>query len=227
MNIIRVISSFKDLLYREMRRQSKNSLLKQRFPTVTFWDGAFADEECSFDGQVVLTNNVRLTKCHIGKNTYIASDSRLSRCTIGAYCSIGPELKAGLGKHPSSNYVSTHPSFYAPTNVSPVSYVTENKFNEFEQIHIGNDVWIGERVTILDGVCIGDGAIIAAGAVVTKDVAPYTIVGGIPAREIRKRFTEQQIEFLLNLHWWDMDEEWIKAKAPLFEDINKLMSDLS
>jgi len=188
-------------------------------------EGAFADNESSFDGAVALANNVRLSNCHIGRYTYIASNSHLTNCTIGSYCSIGPDLLAGLGKHPSSTFISTHPSFYAPINTSPISYVNEQRFTEFERILIGNDVWIGARVTIIDGICIGDGAILAAGAVVTKDVEPYSIVGGIPAKKIRNRFNDEQIKFLLNLRWWDKDEGWIKSNACYFDDIDKLMAE--
>jgi virginiamycin A acetyltransferase len=74
---------------------------------------------------------------------------------------------------------------------------------------IGNDVWIGYNATIMAGVTIGDGAIIATNATVVKDVAPYTIVGGNPAKEIKKRFTDLEIERLLDLKWWDKDIDWI------------------
>jgi virginiamycin A acetyltransferase len=78
---------------------------------------------------------------------------------------------------------------------------------------IGNDVWIGYNATIMAGVTIGDGAIIATNATVVKDVAPYTIVGGNPAREIRKRFSDDTIEKLLDLKWWDRDIDWITANV--------------
>ena len=94
-------------------------------------------------------------------------------------------------------------------------------------IIIGNDVWIGYEAVILSGVTIGDGAIIGARAVVTKDVAPYSIVGGVPAKEIHKRYDSQTIERLVQLKWWDWPEENIRQALPalmhgniddLFED---------
>jgi len=221
------LTAIRKHLYRELRNQEKLQALRKRYPKCKFYDGAFVDDDCSVTGSVTLSTNVQLTKCNIGNNTYIASNSRLSRCDVGSYCSLGPELMAGLGIHPSRIFVSTHPSFYAPMNSSPISFVLEQKFDEFKRIKIGSDVWIGARVTIIDGVSIGNGAIVAAGAVVTHDVEPYSIVGGVPAKEIRKRFNEEQIKFLLNLQWWDKDEEWIKSKAPLFDDINKLVNDLT
>ncbi|MEN8662498.1 MAG: CatB-related O-acetyltransferase [Lentimonas sp.] len=83
---------------------------------------------------------------------------------------------------------------------------------------IGSDVWIGARVTILGGVRIGHGAVIATGSVVTKDVDPYSIVGGVPAKHIRHRFDEGQRKAILQDPWWDKDEVWIQANLNLFTD---------
>lgn len=91
---------------------------------------------------------------------------------------------------------------------------------------IGNDVWIGSNVKILQGIKICDGAVIAAGALITKDVEPYAIVGGVPAKLIRKRFSDEDIKFLLDLKWWDKGEEWVIENAEFFEDINLLKEKL-
>ena len=91
-------------------------------------------------------------------------------------------------------------------------------------IEIGNDVWIGSRATILEGVNIGDGVVVAAGAVVTKDVPPYAIVGGVPARIIRYRFDEETIQNLLKMKWWEKDQEWIQNHADDFDDVKQLFS---
>ena len=200
--------------------------MKKRNPKTEFFPDAFADSDCTFEGSVVLSTNVKVMNCHIGANTYIAVNSRLFNCDVGNYCSIGPELLAGLGMHPTTEFVSTHPSFYSPQNASPISHVSDRKFQESKRIMIGNDVWIGARVTIVDGVIINDGAIIAAGAVVTHDVEPYSIVGGVPAKEIRKRFEKEEIDFLLNFRWWEKEDEWIRKNASSFCNIQEFMRNI-
>ncbi|MBR6646045.1 MAG: CatB-related O-acetyltransferase, partial [Clostridia bacterium] len=106
-----------------------------------------------------------------------------------------------------------------------MTYVKENRFNEFtETTIIGNDVWIGHSALILEGVKIGDGAIVGAGAVVTKDVPPYSIVVGVPAKVIKYRFSENEIAKLSELKWWDQSVEWIKENVDKFCDIRNFMN---
>ena len=104
------------------------------------------------------------------------------------------------------------------------TFVDQKYFEEEEKtVHIGNDVWIGSNVIVVDGVTIGDGAIIAAGAVVTKDVPPYAIFGGIPAKLIRYRFDEQKIDFMLKFKWWDKEEKWLRKNVKDFHNIDKFI----
>lgn len=164
----------------------------------------------------------------IGFGSYIGYGSDI-KARIGKYSSVSGNVKVVLGSHPSKDFVSTHPSFYSTKKQSGFTYVREDYYAEKNfadgkyPVVIGNDVWIGNGVTILEGVTVGDGAIVAAGAVVTKDVQPYSIVGGVPAKEIRKRFSDEEIEFLLELKWWDKPQDWIKENADKFTDIKKLM----
>ena len=216
------LKALKDMIWQGQKEKKKNLALKSKFPGVKFAGSAFADDECAFDEPVVLGANVKLYHCEVGRYTYIAENAHLHNCKIGAFCSIGPELLAGLGMHPASVFVSTHPSFYSPDNSSsPVSFVDRQKFTEHEPVEIGNDVWIGARVVLMDGVKIGDGAMIAAGAVVVKDVEPYSIVGGVPTKEIRKRFDPEQIDFLLKFRWWEKEDAWLEHNADLFSDIKE------
>lgn len=123
-----------------------------------------------------------------------------TNCEIGRYCSIAPEVIIGASKHPLTN-LST---LYDP-NSTPLKTT------------IGNDVWIGAKVVIQSGVSVGDGAVIGSGAVVTKDVPPYAIVAGVPAKILRYRFDEATILELLEIKWWDLDPEQLSGAG--FESV--------
>lgn len=144
----------------------------------------------------------------------------LGVASIGRYANIASNVQIGTYNHPT-NFLSGH-NFFDPNccysdevhNFHNFKNTPENieKMNSCRKmrkggISIGNDVWIGTKVLILSGVIIGDGAIIAAGAVVTKDVPPYAIVGGIPAKVIKYRFSSEHIEKLLKIKWWDYGPE--------------------
>lgn len=135
---------------------------------------------------------------------------------IGKFCSIacGARFLFTSANHTLSS-LSTYPFplFFEEWD-TPVSEITQ-AWDNWGDIVIGSDVWIGYEAVILSGVHIGDGAVIGARAVVTRDVEPYTIVGGTPARPIRKRFRQQTIELLEALRWWDLPRERLKPLLPL------------
>lgn len=165
----------------------------------------------------------------VGEGTYIAEKSVISNTKIGKYCSIGPDIRIVCGRHPTDKFVSTHPTFFSSSEQAGFTFSKQNVYDEFKYVDndnrfyvdIGNDVWVGYGVKILDGIRIGDGAVIAAGALVVRDVEPYTIVGGVPAKTIKKRHTQKQIDFLMEFKWWDKDFAWIEKNAYLFTDIEK------
>lgn len=181
-----------------------------------------------FHGHNMVDKGTKLHKCELGAFSYVSFDCHLDRVKIGRFCSIGPRVCAGFSTHPTSKWVSTHPAFYM--NLESILHyrIFESnipKFNAYKEVIpgylsvIGNDVWIGADVKIMDGVTIGDGAIVAAGAIVTKDVPPYAIVGGVPTKIIKYRFTPTQIEALIRFKWWDKPFDWIVRNHKEFEDI--------
>jgi acetyltransferase-like isoleucine patch superfamily enzyme len=140
---------------------------------------------------------------------------------IGSFCSIAANVMMLIGGGHNPAWVSTWP--IREVFGLPEQYEHHPVYRG--PITIGNDVWIGRDTLIFDGVTIGDGAVIGARAVVTKDVRPYAIVGGVPAREIRRRFTDEQVDALLEIAWWDWPEEKILREAGYLNgaDINDFL----
>lgn len=162
-----------------------------------------------------------LRHVYLGSFSYVSNDSMLSNVEVGRFCSIGPYVQIGLGPHPSKTFVSTYPAFYSDhTDGCPLAF-RENKIfdDSIPKTILGNDVWVGANAIIPGGINIGTGAIVAAGAVVVKDVPPYAIVGGNPAKVIRFRFSEDQIQFLQKSEWWNWPIEKIRYHVDDFSDI--------
>ena len=160
-------------------------------------------------------DNVTIIDSIIDDYVYVGNRSRIINASIGRFCSIGGDVKIGLGKHPVS-FISTFPAFFSNRMQCQISFSKENLYKESERIIIGNDVWVGENSIIMDNVKIGNGAVIAAGSIVTRDVEPYTIVGGVPARHIKNRFEPFEIENLEKFKWWNKDISWIKENYQKF-----------
>ena len=147
----------------------------------------------------------KIERCQIGKGSYLGTLSAAYDTKIGRYCSIARECYIGGAQHPLDR-VSTSGCFYLKSNYSGICYY-EDDFKWQTSTEIGNDVWLGIRTIVVGGVKISDGAVIGAGSVVTKDVGPYEIWAGNPARFIRKRFEDETIEKLLKSEWWNWDED--------------------
>ena len=150
----------------------------------------------------------------IGAYSYAQKNSSIWHASIGKFCSISWNVSIGGGEH-DFHRITAHSMLYAPR----FGFVDHPFYDRFsEPCVIGNDVWIGAGASVLRGVAVGDGAVVAAGAIVTKDVEPYSIVAGVPAKKIGQRCSDAQIQRLLELKWWDFPAELIKDNIELFNE---------
>ena len=185
------------------------------YPSATFHPGVRIGMDCKFGLKVTVYAHTTIARAVVGDYSYIGGRSELKNCTLGKFCSVGPNVRIGLGMHPIDR-VSTYPGFYSPFASGATKFFTDPTALESLPVTVGNDVWIGANAIINDGVTVGDGAVVAAGAVVANDVAPYSVVGGVPAKVIRSRFEQEMVDFLLDLRWWDLEEETLRKNGAAF-----------
>jgi acetyltransferase-like isoleucine patch superfamily enzyme len=192
---------------------------------------AYCDGASTFAGRNTIAGGARIVQSRLGLASYVAEKAFLHRTSVGRFCSVGPSVVSVLGAHPTSGFVSTHPAFFSTRAQAGFTFVSQDRFEEFGRrrfaedflIEIGSDVWIGHGAQLMQGVQIGHGAIVAAGSVVTKDVPPYAIVAGVPARVMRYRFDEDTIQRLLRSAWWELDFALIAQLAPRFDHAGSLL----
>jgi phosphonate metabolism protein (transferase hexapeptide repeat family) len=185
-----------------------------------------------------IDTTARITDCALGRYTevaaralivesklddysYVMNDSDVIYTTIGKFCSIASHTRINPGNHPMTRASQSHFTYRAS-----IYFPGESDDDEFFNwrrsfpVTIGHDVWIGHGAIILPGRKIGDGAVVAAGAIVTRDVGPYEIVAGVPAKVVRRRFEAPIAERLQALAWWDWDHERLRAAVPDFRKLS-------
>lgn len=201
-----------DLLPPSVDRAIRLLRLRLRFPGRTINSPHIASSVtlgrgCRINAGVLVAPGVS-----IGDYTYVNDGTTVGSGTIGRFCSIGYACGVGMHEHPL-DFLSTSPHLYGGQNLFGAKAI----WDDFPRPPtIGSDVWVGSNVTILQGTTVGHGAVVAAGAVVTKDVPPYAIAVGVPARVVRHRFSPEVVAELLELRWWDLPLERIRELRSVF-----------
>jgi phosphonate metabolism protein (transferase hexapeptide repeat family) len=154
--------------------------------------------------------NTRIEYASLGDYSYLGENCDIADAAIGKFTAIANSVRIGAPNHPmgrASQHRFTYcPEYYEPTTTRDREFFAGRRG---DRVIVGNDVWIGHAAILLPGVTVGDGAVIAAGAVVSRDVPPYTVVGGVPARPIRQRFPEAVAEKLQRIAWWDWPDDLV------------------
>lgn len=201
--------------------------IRLRKKHISIREGTLFNSSTILEGYNYINRYCHLYGAYVGTGTYMGDECVFNSTCIGKYCALGAGIRVSLGDHPIHKVVSIHPAFFSTKKQAGFTFCNQDVWKSTKQIEgkyactIGNDAWIGDEVTILGGVSIADGTVIGAGAVVTKDTEPYGIYVGVPAKKIGSRFTEEEIAYLLNKRWWDLDVAVLASKAQLFADIEE------
>lgn len=205
--------------------KSTFSIKRFTYPYVSLT--AIWDYSTKFTKKSALRRGCKCYDVELGDYSAVGVNSNLQHVRMGRFSIIARNCDVGLGVHPTC-YLTPHSIFYSHKPWSLHRDWVKELSNNIDRItHIGNDVWVGAKCTIMDGVSIGDGAIVASGAVVVKDVPPYAIVGGNPAKIIKYRFPQEMIDRLLEIQWWNLSDDDITKVIDLFHMPNLTIEELN
>ncbi|WP_289287950.1 CatB-related O-acetyltransferase [uncultured Duncaniella sp.] len=179
---------------------------------------AVIDRTSKLSKKAKINRGARVIDSNIGEYSYVGMNSWVCIADVGKFCSIANRVNIGLGNH-TINYLSTSPIFTEKYNGTGFSWINKTIAPPFKRTIIGNDVWIGFGAMVIGGVKIGDGAIIGAGSIVTKDIPPFAIAVGSPAKVIKYRFSEETIEKILQNPWWNKSEKDLKQNIIEFQKV--------
>ena len=173
------------------------------------------------DKKAAICGKTKFYRSRVGKYSYVGNCCFVNNTTIGNFTSISGNCYVGGTSHPM-DWVSTSSVFHKWSNLFRKNFAM-HEYEIFQNTYIGNDVWIGEGVKIKAGVTIGDGAVVGMGSIVTKDLEPYGIYAGNPAKLIRRRFDDDTIEQLMKLKWWEWSDETIEKYGFIFNNVEEFL----
>ena len=207
------------LLPDSVKQVLNRARLRARGRSLTFGRGARIDSFADLEHGVWIDAGASVYGTRVGRWSYIGERSLAVYSDIGSFCSVAAHAVIGGGNHPTDRVGTSRLLYSSMRNPWGPVEGSVGWREELPKTFVGNDVWIGYCAVILPGVTVGDGAVVAAGAVVTRDVEPYSIVAGVPARHLRMRFPAEDVAWLRAARWWEWPDARIRAMRPRFSSV--------